>query len=100
MGGFFAVIYGDEFLQFDFGRGHPLVPDRLKVTFELMRDYGLLDLPQVTTVRPFPATAEHVLGFHEKRYIDFVIETCARGYGLLDQGDTPAFPGCLEASLL
>ena len=49
--------------------------------------------------RPARATDDDLLLFHGKEYVEFVKEKSKSGYGYLDFGDTPAFPGVYEASL-
>jgi acetoin utilization protein AcuC len=41
---------------------------------------------------------EQIERFHTTGYVDLVKRTSDRGAGLLDYGDTPAFPGCYEAA--
>src|SRR5439155_1756062 len=47
---------------------------------------------------PRLATRAELEWFHTPTYIDRVIELSQRGSGLLDAGDTPAFPGVFEAA--
>jgi len=95
-----ALIYDDAFLQYDFGSAHPLRPIRFRLTFELMRSLGMLESPRILHVRPSMAKRENVLLFHEEEYVRLVESSSKSGLGLLDMGDTPAFRGCFEASLL
>ena len=44
------------------------------------------------------ATRSELELFHTPAYVDRVIELSRRGEGLLDMGDTPAYPGVYEAS--
>jgi acetoin utilization protein AcuC len=44
------------------------------------------------------ATREELLWFHTPEYVERVAELSERGSGLLDAGDTPAFPGVYEAA--
>ncbi len=94
-----TVVYGPALLAYDFGPEHPFSAMRGRLTFELMRDTGLLDAPGVKVVAPVEADREELLTFHTKEYVDFVQNACVKGYGFLDGGDTPAFEGCFEAAL-
>lgn len=95
-----GLVYGEEFQQYDFGPTHPLKPTRLKLTFELMKDTGLLDSPNVRVIKPRYAREEDLSLFHSTKYLAFVRRASVSGGGLLDVGDTPAFKGCYEASAL
>jgi len=95
-----AIIYGDELLSYDFGPGHPLRQIRVKMAMELMEDLGLLAQGGVRVVPPRPAKEGEILLFHERSYVEYVKMRSKEGRGLLDHGDTPAFKGCFEASVL
>jgi len=100
-----VVPWDDELVAYDFGRDHPLNPVRVDLTMRLARSLGVLDLPQVTLVRPEPATDDLLALVHERDYIDAVRRAgadptqaeAARGLGT---PDTPAFLGMHEASAL
>jgi acetoin utilization protein AcuC len=51
-------------------------------------------------ITPREATREDLLLFHRPEYLRLVKEMSEVGTGYLDQGDTPAFKGCYEASAL
>ncbi|MCL4458828.1 MAG: acetoin utilization protein AcuC [Chloroflexi bacterium] len=95
-----VIIYGDKFLDYQLGGNHPLNPLRLKLACSLMRHLGLLQSPGVSVAEPVVASEKEVLLFHSQRYYDYVVAACGRGWGWLDIGDTPAFKGGVEASLL
>ncbi|MCL5960437.1 MAG: acetoin utilization protein AcuC [Chloroflexi bacterium] len=92
-----ALIYGDEFLKYDFGGRHPLREIRLKLVVELIQHLGLIDSGKVSLDRPPRANIDDFLLFHSRDYVEFVRAACEAGTGYLDRGDTPAFPGCVEA---
>jgi len=94
-----TIVYGPALLAYDFGPEHPFSAIRGRLTFELMRDTGLLDAPGVKVVPPVEADRDELLTFHTREFVDFVQNACAKGYGFLDGGDTPAFEGCFEAAL-
>jgi acetoin utilization protein AcuC len=89
-----AFIYSDALLDYDFGESHPLRPERLNLTFELVKAQGTFDLDNVSVVRPKAAESSDLLLFHKERYIETVKRFSEVGYGLLDSGDTPAYKGC------
>ncbi|RLF10717.1 MAG: acetoin utilization protein AcuC [Thermoprotei archaeon] len=91
-----GLVYGDVYLNYNFGRGHPLNPYRYKLFFDLVKSYGLLD--KVRHVEPRMAGVEELKLIHEDSYIERVKKLSERGYGMLDFGDTPAFKGMYEAS--
>ena len=95
-----GVVYSDAFQQYDFGPTHPLKPTRLKLTYELMQATGLLKSPNIKVVEPRLASQEELRLFHDQDYLDLVKGADKTGTGFLDNGDTPAFKGCYQASAL
>ena len=100
-----CVPWDEALVAYDFGPDHPLNPLRVDLTMRLARDLGVLDLPNVSMVRPEPATDDELLLVHEKEYVEAVKAAgadprhadLARGIGT---SDTPAFPGMHEAAAL
>ncbi|HEX5419037.1 MAG TPA: acetoin utilization protein AcuC, partial [Gammaproteobacteria bacterium] len=90
------LITGPEIAAYGFPGGHPFGPDRHAAFLsELERSdcFGGLER------RPAPqASRERIEYFHTSAYVDLVQRLSERGSGLLDQGDTPAFPGVYEAA--
>lgn len=95
-----AFIYSDALLDYDFGVSHPLRPERLNLTFELIKAQGTLDLNNVSVVKPRAADSSELLLFHKERYIEVVRRLSEIGRGFLDSGDTPAYKRCYESSML
>ena len=101
-----AFIYSERYQHFDYGPGHPLRIERLALTYELCRSYGLLDLPTTRLIEARDATEDEVVSFHRPDYLD-VFRAADRGnptpnlwdYGL-GTSDNPAFPGMYGWSLL
>lgn len=99
-----AFIYSDDFAKYDYGPEHPLKPFRLKLTYELIKAYGLLSLPDVRVVEARPAKEDDLLLYHTKEYIE-VLKAANSGlempgaepYGL-GFGDNPVFEGVFEWS--
>ncbi len=90
-----AIVYHEDFKQYDFGPGHPLrgsqCMDR-ELAFELVRkNEALKEQATISFAEPEEATEEDILSVHTKEYIDFV-------KGLSETGgpitlDTPVFKG-------
>jgi len=69
-----AFIYTDAYLDYDYGPTHPLRVIRLKLTYELIRAYGLLDLPSVKFIHTLKADEEDLALFHSREYLDILKE--------------------------
>lgn len=95
-----ALLYSEKFLDYNLGPYHPLRPVRVKLTHDLLKAKGALNVENVEVVEPRTATREEILLFHEEEYVRLVEKYSERGSGLLDMGDTPAFKGCYEATSL
>jgi acetoin utilization protein AcuC len=90
------LIAGPELATYGFPHGHPFGPDRYAAFMtELERSRVAATLQRKA---PRLATREELLYFHTPAYIERVAELSKRGSGLLDAGDTPAFPGVYEAA--
>ncbi len=98
--------YTPKNLNYDFGPQHPLRPERLRRTVELLGRYG------VTPVDPGDGDVRDVLRVHDEEFVNSVQQTSgtlelghhhvardggfAFGFG---SGDNPPFPGMYEASM-
>ena len=101
-----AFIYSDDFAKYDYGPGHPLKPFRLKLTYELLKAYGLLSIPHVRVVEALPAGEDDLLLYHTRDYID-ILKVANSGRKIPDAelygigfGDNPVFEGVFEWSRL
>jgi acetoin utilization protein AcuC len=101
-----AFVYTDAYLDYDYGPTHPLKIVRLKLTYELIRSYGLLSLPSVQTIITKRAEEEDLATFHSKEYLNILkqandghLRGDAYSYGL-GPGDNPIFPGLYDWSML
>jgi acetoin utilization protein AcuC len=101
-----AFIYTDAYHNYDYGPTHPLRIIRLKLTYDLINAYGLLDLPSVQFIPTIKAEEKELAAFHSEEYLSLlrqVNEGFALGdayaYGL-GPGDNPIFPGLYHLSLL
>ncbi len=99
-----AFLYSEKFSDFSYGVDHPMRPLRLRLTYELIRGCGLLDLPGASVVRARRATDEELLLFHTHEYIRILKEADSgavpeggAAFGL-GYGDNPAFRGVFEWS--
>ena len=101
-----SFIYSDNFAKYDYGAEHPLRSFRLKLTYDLIKAYGLLSLPDVPVIQAIPAAEKYLLLYHTKDYID-MLKSLNDGieipgvdkYGL-GFGDNPVFEGVYEWSRL
>jgi acetoin utilization protein AcuC len=101
-----AFIYTDAYLDYDYGPTHPLRIIRLKLTYDLINAYGLLDLPTVQFIPTERAEEKELTFFHDEKYLSLLRQANegfllgeAYAYGL-GPGDNPIFPGLFNLSLL
>jgi acetoin utilization protein AcuC len=90
------LISAPELAAYGFPNGHPFGGDRLAAFLAEVERSACF--PQLQIQPPRLASRAEIEYFHEAGYVDLVIELSARGSGLLDMGDTPAFPGVYEAA--
>lgn len=91
------VYAGEALARYGFPSGHPFSTKRFGAFYD---EFLKRELPKRSTVKTPTNGDRDILGyFHEKAYIELVKRSSDQGYGLLDRGDTPAFPGCFEAAL-
>ncbi|MCL6518348.1 MAG: acetoin utilization protein AcuC [Armatimonadetes bacterium] len=99
-----CFVYCDEMTKYDMGVDHPLRPERLRLTKELISAYGLIAQGQL--IAPELATEADILTVHKPDYIA-AVRKLSEGkdisdpwrYGF-DYGDNKPFLGMYEASLL
>lgn len=92
-----TVYQGDGLASYNFGALHPFGPRRHSAFVEKFQQLGLQQLTRV--LAPVMGTEEQLLSFHTAEYVNKVKRLSKLGHGLLDCGDTPAFPGVYEAAL-
>ena len=90
------LIAGPELGTYGFPNGHPFGADRYGAFMAQLERSSVA--AKLERKAPRLATREELEYFHTPRYVDRVIELSKRGSGLLDAGDTPAFPGVYEAA--
>jgi acetoin utilization protein AcuC len=97
-GGF---VWDDRFLEYDFGPNHPFTQRSRRLAVHLLDEsLRAAGNPPVNRPATVPvASEEYLRNFHLPEYLEHVREVSdSRAPGLLDRGDTPAFPGCYTAS--
>ncbi len=100
MRGKLVYPYTDALMNYEFSPEHPLKPDRLRLTYLLSKDLGLIDKVQV--IEPTAATREELEFFHTPEFIDAVIkcgkEECTDYRHGLGTMDNPVFPNIYDAA--
>ena len=91
-----CVYVGEGLRRYGFGDGHPFGPDRMDAFWDLACQEGLDN--KVSVQQPVMAERSMIEQFHTPEYVERVISQSKTGSGLLDYGDTPAFPGVFEAA--
>ncbi|MFX1560265.1 MAG: acetoin utilization protein AcuC [Promethearchaeota archaeon] len=94
MRGKLVYPYSNALLEYEFRTDHPLKPDRLKLTYLLSQQLGLID--KVKEIEPTLASRNELELFHSPEYIDAVIDSGTNNnihpqYGL-GTADNPVFP--------
>ena len=97
--------FSNDFRLYDMGAGHPLKPERLRMTYELLDAYGLIG-SALEVREPELALPEEVWETHSRHYLETVQKLDlgkafpeSRRYGF-DTGDNPVFPGIYHSSML
>jgi len=98
MGRSVGLYVGEALGSYGFPDGHPFGPDRLAAFKRELERRGLHAHESARLLEPVVASREQLERFHQPGYIDRVRQLSEAGSGLLDMGDTPAFPGCYEAA--
>ncbi|MBN1101790.1 MAG: acetoin utilization protein AcuC [Deltaproteobacteria bacterium] len=98
-------VYSDKYDAYGYGGDHPLRMERLTLTYELCKAYGLFDLAGTRVVEASPASESQILRFHTPRYVEVLkLASCGefKGYYThgLGPGDNPIFAGLWDWSLL
>ncbi|PWZ03348.1 putative Hda2-histone deacetylase [Testicularia cyperi] len=97
-----AYYYDHDVGNFSYGLGHPMKPHRMRMTHNLVTNYGLHK--KMDILRPKRATRDQMTRFHTDEYIDFlhrvtpetVHEMTSEGTRYLMGEDCPAFDGLFE----
>ena len=102
-----ALVTVDDIAKaYDFGSSHPLRPERVLLTYDRIRELGLLDLAHVDEVPYRTATEDEVRAVHDPGFIEVVkgidageIEPRTGLEFGLGTPDDPIFKGMHSASL-
>jgi acetoin utilization protein AcuC len=90
------LYVGEALGRYGFPHGHPFGPDRQDAFWKEAQMQGL---PQRVELRaPRVATPEEIERFHQHEHVERVRVLSVEGYGSIDYGDTPAYPGVYDAS--
>lgn len=93
--------YSDALLNYKFKEDHPLKPERLKLTYLLSQELGLLNSAKVT--EPSLATRQELELFHDPEFIDAVQECstnlCSKPVFGIGTADNPVFPELYDAAV-
>jgi acetoin utilization protein AcuC len=91
------IYAGEALARYGFPGGHPFSTQRFVAFYD---EFLRRDLQKRTVVvDPVTGDPEILRTFHSEAYVSLVERSSRAGRGLLDHGDTPAFPGCFEAAL-
>ena len=90
------LYVGDNLAAYGFPDGHPLGIDRQGAFLREAMKRGLVSRTTRRDARE--ALRDELLRFHSEDYVNLVFTAEERGVLLLDQGDTPVFPGVYRAS--
>ena len=96
MKGDVLLFVGDALGSYGFPDGHPFSVDRQGAFWAEARKRRLDK--RVNLAVPRQASRDELLRFHDVTHVDWVETRSRIGTGYLDSGDTPAFPGVLEAA--
>jgi acetoin utilization protein AcuC len=91
MGHRVAFVWDDELRHYDFGPGHPLAPVRVQLAYRLSRDFGLLDLSDISVVETAPMPDGLLESVHTPDFVAAVRAEAAGSHGL-GTDDVPTFP--------
>ena len=97
------VVWNSAMTAYNFGRGHPMAPERMDLTARLARSLGLLDLAHVSVEAPGVASDAELETVHSADFVAAVRRVSedpassdeSRGLGTEDD---PAFAGMHEAA--
>ncbi len=102
-----AFVYTPQLADHVLRDDHPMRPVRLRYTFDLLQAYGAFDGDGAILVSPRPASEAEVRSFHTAPYVDAVRRygeggdtRDGWGYGFLEGGDNPVYPGMYQAAML
>jgi acetoin utilization protein AcuC len=100
------LICSEDFWAYGHGSQHPLKPERLKRTWEMLKAYDAFDVDVSRAVPPRPATEDELCLFHTPDYVA-AVRRLSRGESGVNlarynfgPGDNPVFPGMFQSESL
>jgi len=96
-----GYVWDERFLEYDFGPDHPFSERSRRLAVRLLQRVvdSVPDLSVGYQEEVSVAPVDYLEAFHEPEYLEVVRRAGRSDHpGFLDQGDTPSFPGCYEAS--
>ncbi|MDO8598172.1 MAG: hypothetical protein Q7R45_16310, partial [Sulfuricaulis sp.] len=91
-----ALYVGAALGKYGFPDGHPFGPDRQDAFWKETVRQGLDQ--QALLAESRPAARAEIERFHTAEYVSRVEHLSLLGHGLIDHGDTPAYPGVYDDS--
>jgi acetoin utilization deacetylase AcuC-like enzyme len=79
-----AFIYANAYLDYDYGPTHHLRIIRLKLTYDLIKAYGLLDLPSVQFIPTIKAEEKDLAVIRSKADRFLILSRSGRSKGRLE----------------
>lgn len=64
------MIVSTEMEKYDYGKGHPMKPERISMTFDLLNNFHLLD--KFSNYQAVMCKTEDLLVFHTEEYVSFM----------------------------
>jgi acetoin utilization protein AcuC len=101
-----AFICSDELWTHGHGDAHPLRPERLRLTYELLQAYGALEGETSCLCAPSLATDDELTLWHTADYVEAVRRLGAGDRSVeawkyhFAPGDNPVFPGMYQSEAL
>ncbi|OBT62823.1 hypothetical protein VE03_07685 [Pseudogymnoascus sp. 23342-1-I1] len=100
-----SYYYDEEVANHYYREGHPMEPQRIKMTHSLITHTGIYK--KLSVLRALPATADEMKNFHADEYVDFLervtpetlLPVPEESFGL-DGDDCPAFEGVFRFSAI
>ena len=101
-----VFVYSDALSRHVLADEHPMKPERIRYTHELLTAYRAFDAGNASVAEPRPATTEEIATYHTREYIEAVRaydrgEVPARAHLYnFGPGDNPAYEGVYRAAAL
>jgi len=101
-----VLVFSKDFSTHSYGPNHPLKVERLQLTMDLIRSYGLWDTSDTPWVEAKKAEEQDVYLIHSEEYLEILKKantgrtpSNALKYGM-GSGDNPVFSGLYDWSLM